>query len=89
MNWMHFFQRVAKHNVEMVKRYKDCVDWVIVDSGSTDGVQKFLQDNFQAQLDSRLIRFYEIQPPKQHYHLTHGKNMAHKLMQVLVGGIPA
>lgn len=52
------------------------VDLVLLDYHSPDGLREYILDNFQAQLDSGILKYYSLVTEKEYLDLSYAKNVA-------------
>lgn len=56
----------------------DEVEFVLLDYGSTDGLESWVRSNLSGEIDSGRVSYYRTEEPR-YWVAAHAKNMAHKL----------
>jgi glycosyltransferase involved in cell wall biosynthesis len=75
-NRIHQIKQTLKKNLDDNISYKDIIEFVLVDFGSTDGLKEWILSNFQQELLSGYLRYlYTDELP--FWHASIAKNTAH------------
>jgi hypothetical protein len=74
---LHHLQQTLRANMDNNADYPN-VEFAVLDYDSQDGLENWIKENFQAEMDSGKLRYgkYEAAP---HFKMSHAKNMAHRL----------
>lgn len=75
-NRLHHLQKTFPRNLEDNLEYPN-VEHLILDYGSTDGVESWLRGKFRRELQSGRVGFYRTE--SSHFHMAHSKNVGHRL----------
>jgi GT2 family glycosyltransferase len=75
MNRLHHIKKTLPQNILDNRDYPN-VEFVLLDYGSDDGLEDWINDNFQKELVSGLLNFRRTTEPKK-YLPSHSKNMVH------------
>ena len=54
------------------------VEFVVLDYNSEDGLQEWIFENFQADIESGRLKYVHYPEPK-HFHMAHAKNLGHRV----------
>ena len=77
MNRLNHLKYTLPENISGNKSYKN-VEFVVVDYNSSDGLESFIQENMQAEIEAGLLVYYRTLTP-QHFSRSHSRNLAFKL----------
>ena len=77
-NRLHQIRRTLRKNLEDNRDGEDTIDFVLVDFGSTDGLQTWLEKNFADDIQSGYLHCYYTDE-LSHWHASVAKNTAHLL----------
>jgi hypothetical protein len=76
MNRLHHIRKTLPKNIEDNIDYPN-VEFVLLDYGSEDGLEKWVISNMQGELQNGILNFKRTNKPKK-YLSSHSKNMAHR-----------
>ena len=71
-------KQTLPQNLEDNRDHKDMVQFVLVDFGSTDGLQEWIVDNFMHEIDEGYLKYYYTEELKS-WHCCIAKNTSHML----------
>ncbi|MCE5179780.1 MAG: glycosyltransferase [Porphyromonadaceae bacterium] len=75
------FKQIKKtlpHNLQDNRDHKHLIEFVLVDFGSTDGLQEWIYDNFREEMRCGYLKYYYTEEMKN-WHSSIAKNTAHLL----------
>jgi len=79
MNRLHHVKRTLETSIISNQSYKN-VEFVLLDYNSKDGLEQWVKDKMMKYIESGILNYYQIAPPKPRYfNMTHAKNVSHKL----------
>lgn len=77
-NRLHQIRQTLRKNLEDNRKYTDVIEFVLVDFGSTDGLQKWVEDNFVDDIESGYLKYYYTEE-LPYWHASVAKNTSHIL----------
>jgi len=77
-NRFHQISKTLQKNLDDNRMFKELVEFVLVDFGSTDGLQKWIIDNFQNELKENYLKYYYTDE-LPFWHCSIAKNTSHLL----------
>ena len=77
MNRLYHLRQVYLRNIENAKPHEG-VEFVLLDYGSSDGLEDWVRENLSAHIESGLVSFYRTDAPR-YWVAAHAKNMAHRM----------
>ena len=78
MNRFHQIRYTLRQNLEDNKEFKDLIEFVLVDFGSTDGLQEWVAENFVQEIEEGYLKYYYTEEMKT-WHNCIAKNTTHIL----------
>lgn len=82
-NRFHQIKHTLPKNLKDNKKDKDIIEFVLVDFGSTDGLQEWIIDNFMNEIDEGFLSYYYTEE-LTYWHTSIAKNTAHILANNLI-----
>ena len=77
-NRAHQIKQTLAKNLKDNEKLKNCIEFILVDFGSTDGLQEWIITNFEKELDEGYLKYYYTDELKK-WHSSIAKNTAHNL----------
>jgi glycosyltransferase involved in cell wall biosynthesis len=74
---LEHLKKTLPENLKNTADYPN-VEFVVLDYGSEDGLADWIEQHYQAEMDSGKIRYARFEPAP-HFHMAHAKNMAHRV----------
>jgi len=82
MNYLKYFKESFENNISLYgKGYEDKLEYCILDYGSNDGFSEYIKENHKDLIECGLVNFYQMITKPEYFHITHSKNVVHKLAQ--------
>ena len=79
-NRLYQIKKTLPQNLEDNRRLQEIVEFVLVDFGSTDGLRKWISDNFKHEIRSGYLKYFYTEE-MVYWHASIAKNTAHMLAQ--------
>ncbi|GHV40035.1 hypothetical protein FACS1894179_05910 [Bacteroidia bacterium] len=79
-NRLHQIKQTLPQNLSDNIAMKGKIDFILVDFGSTDGLQKWIAENFESEIEDGYLKYYYTEELKS-WHASVAKNTAHILSQ--------
>ena len=74
---LHHLQQTLPLNLRNAASYLNA-EFVVLDYDSKDGLEQWIKNHFQDEITNGRIRYAKIEN-KPHFHMTHAKNLAHRV----------
>jgi glycosyltransferase involved in cell wall biosynthesis len=83
MNRFYQIKQTLRRNLDDNKDDKDIIEFVLVDFGSTDGLQQWVTENFMNEIEEGYLKYYYTEE-LSYWHTPIAKNTAHILASNLI-----
>ena len=74
---LEHLQQTLPQNIADNRDYPN-VEFVVVDYNSNDGMQDWIKENFQKEMESGLLKYVRTDEP-EYWQMSHAKNMSHRM----------
>jgi glycosyltransferase involved in cell wall biosynthesis len=75
-NRLDQIRKTLPQNLEDNKKNKDLIEFILVDFGSTDGLQEWIQENFTSEIKDSYLKYYYTEELVE-WHASVAKNTSH------------
>ena len=82
-NRLHQISQTLPQNLKDNRDTKDVIEFVLVDFGSTDGLQAWVKENFADEMEAGYLKYYYTEGVPV-WHASIAKNTAHTLAENLI-----
>lgn len=82
-NRIHQIRQTLRQNLEDNKGFKDLIEFILVDFGSTDGLQEWISENFTDEIEEGYLKYYYTEEMSS-WHMSVAKNTSHILANNLI-----
>ena len=82
-NRLHQIKQTLRQNIEDNKGFRDLIEFILVDFGSTDGLQEWISENFMNEIEEGYLKYYYTEE-MPFWHMSLAKNTSHLLANNLI-----
>lgn len=75
-NRFYQIEQTLKKNLDDNRMFKHLIEFVLIDFGSTDGLQEWIKNNFSEEIDAGYLKYFYTNE-MENWHVSIAKNTAH------------